>query len=105
MVTQLAHLELTNTLSETITSQVYMDNTNWIGSSKQQIEQTLSIAHDFYKLNNILVNDHKTVLMTTAVQESQIVIPFIEEPFQLLSWLAPNPLLLLPCSRHNLPIF
>ena len=46
-----------------------MDDTNWIGSSKQQIEQTLTIAHDFYKLNNILVNDHKAVLITTQVQE------------------------------------
>jgi hypothetical protein len=45
-----------------------MDDTNWISSSKQQIEQILTIAHDFYKLNNILVNDHKAVLMTTAVQ-------------------------------------
>ena len=45
-----------------------MDDTNWIGSSKQQIEKILTIAHDFYNLNNILVNDHKAVLMTTAVQ-------------------------------------
>jgi len=68
MVTKLAHPELTNTLSETITSQAYMDDTNWIGSSKQQIEKILTIAQDFYNLNNILVNDHKAVLMTTAVQ-------------------------------------
>ena len=64
----LTHPELTNTLSEMITSQAYMDDTNWIGSSKQQIEKILTIAHDFYNLNNILVNDHKAVLMTTAVQ-------------------------------------
>src|SRR5436853_5577935 len=39
----LTHPELTNTLSETITSQAYMDDTNWIGSSKQQIQKLLKI--------------------------------------------------------------
>jgi len=36
-----------------------MDDTNWITSSKEQLEDTLSIMHEFYELNNILVNDTK----------------------------------------------
>src|SRR5688572_7936608 len=46
-----------------------MDDTNWISSSKEQLEDTLGITHEFYDLNNILVNDNKAVLMITKVVE------------------------------------
>ena len=57
------------TLSERVTSQAYMDDTNWITSSKSQLEQILSISQDFYTLNNISVNHNKAVLMTTEAIE------------------------------------
>ena len=46
-----------------------MDDTNWITSSKSQTEKVLNISHDFFNLNNILVNDYKAELMTTTVTE------------------------------------
>ena len=46
-----------------------MDNTNWIASSKDQLEETLGIIREFNELNNILVNDDKAELMTTEVVE------------------------------------
>src|SRR2546423_6292867 len=46
-----------------------MDDTNWITSSKSQTEEILNISHDFFNLNNILVNDYKAELMTTTVTE------------------------------------
>src|SRR2546429_338571 len=46
-----------------------MDDTNWIASSKDQLENTLGITREFNELNNILVNDDKAELMTTEVVE------------------------------------
>jgi len=46
-----------------------MDDTNWIASSKDQLEETLGITHKFNELNNILINDDKAELMTTEVVE------------------------------------
>ena len=52
--------------SEKISSQAFMDDTNWITSSKEQTEEVLAISHDFFSFNNILVNDYKAELMTTT---------------------------------------
>ena len=46
-----------------------MDDTNWVASSKEQLEETLEITREFNDLNNILVNDDKAELMTTEVVE------------------------------------
>src|SRR5437763_1540022 len=46
-----------------------MDDTNWVASSKEQLEEMLGITHEFNDLNNILVNDDKAELMTTEVVE------------------------------------
>ena len=46
-----------------------MDDTNWMASSKVQLEETLGITREFNDLNNILVNDDKAELMTTEVVE------------------------------------
>ena len=54
------------TESVIVSSQAYMDDTSWISSSKEKLECTLSIADEFYTLNNIQVNKLKSVLLTTC---------------------------------------
>jgi Reverse transcriptase (RNA-dependent DNA polymerase) len=44
----------------------YMDDTNWLSSSKENMDGILTISKEFYSFTNILVNDDKAVLMTTA---------------------------------------
>ena len=60
--------DLTNdihqSISVRITAQAYMDDTTWISHTKSQLESTLSIADEFYRLNNIQVNKLKSVLLT-----------------------------------------
>ena len=46
-----------------------MNDTNWMASSKEQLEETLGLTREFNDLNNILVNDDKAELMTTEVVE------------------------------------
>ncbi|CAG8841529.1 31347_t:CDS:1, partial [Racocetra persica] len=40
----------------------YMDNTTWIASSKEQLQNILYTATTFYKLTNIKINLNKLVL-------------------------------------------
>ena len=57
-------------LNVTITSQVYMDDVTWITHDKKSLEQILSIADEFNKLNNIKVNYDKFALATnTKIRE------------------------------------
>src|SRR5436190_2658467 len=58
-----------NSLCERISSQAYMNDTNWMASSKEQLEETLGLTREFNDLNNILVNDDKAELMTSEVVE------------------------------------
>ena len=41
-----------------------MDDTTWFERSKHDIEQILTIADEFYTINNIKVNKLKSVLLT-----------------------------------------
>ena len=41
------------TTAERITSQAYMDDTTWFSRSKNDIKNILTIANEFYTLNNI----------------------------------------------------
>src|SRR2546423_8388352 len=43
-----------------------MDDTNWISDSEQNIASILTISKEFFSFTNILVNDFKAELMTTA---------------------------------------
>src|SRR3989442_7679338 len=44
----------------------YMDDTNWISDSEQNMASILTISKEFFSFTNILVNDFKAELMTTA---------------------------------------
>jgi len=55
--------EIFSTLSCTVTSQAYMDDTTWMTHTKDNLEMILMIADDFYNLNNIKVNKKKSVLL------------------------------------------
>src|ERR1043166_6669561 len=44
----------------------YLNDTTMIASSKQDLEQMLTIADSFYKLNNIKINKMKSILITNS---------------------------------------
>src|ERR1041385_426947 len=56
----------TTTESINIPALAYMDDTNWISGSEQNMASILTIAKEFFSFTNILVNDFKAELMTTA---------------------------------------
>jgi len=82
-----------SSLEVKITSQAYMDDTTWINHKQQQLENILTVADDFYTLNNIQVNKTKSVLITNAIKDgSPVTLQLV--PNQSLSNLASqmNPL-------------
>ncbi|GES93255.1 ribonuclease H-like domain-containing protein [Rhizophagus clarus] len=52
----------------TISSSAYMDNTQWLTPSQNNLEKILEIADSFYKLNNIQVNKEKSELLVRYKQ-------------------------------------
>src|SRR5215216_1082484 len=63
----------TTTLSESISSLAFMDDTNWIANSQQNLEDILVIADDFYDLTRAALNKSKSKLLTTKHLASQTV--------------------------------
>ena len=53
-------------LQITIRSQAYMDDVTWLTHDKKTLENILSIADEFNKINNIKVNYDKFVLATNT---------------------------------------
>ncbi|CAG8853881.1 3991_t:CDS:1, partial [Gigaspora margarita] len=41
----------------------FADDMTWLASNKSQLEQILQIAEDFYKMNDIQINNKKSKLM------------------------------------------
>ena len=68
-VTDLIYLS-THHLSEKISSLAYMDDTNWIASSQQNLEDILSVAEEFYSFTRSALNKEKSKLLTTSHQST-----------------------------------
>ncbi|GBB86825.1 hypothetical protein RclHR1_13270007 [Rhizophagus clarus] len=52
----------------TISSNAYMDDTQWLAPSQNNLEKILEIADSFYKLNDIQVNKEKSELLVRYKQ-------------------------------------
>jgi len=51
-------------LKETIPDTAFIDDMTWLSSSFNTLEFTMNITDSFYKLNDILINDNKAILLT-----------------------------------------
>ncbi|CAI2198962.1 13969_t:CDS:1, partial [Funneliformis geosporum] len=50
-----------------ISSLGYMDDANWIASSKEDLEHILDIADEYYSLTRAAINKNKSRLPTNAL--------------------------------------
>ena len=46
----------------------YMDDTTWITTNQKDLEHIISIADEFYDLNNIKINKSKSILLTNSTK-------------------------------------
>ena len=75
-----------------------MDDTLWIASSKNELEQILELASSFFKMANLKINSLKSILSTNSKNPTPI--NFIQQtitpqpkntPFKFLGcWFLPN---------------
>ena len=63
----------TQRLSERISSLAYMDDTNWIASSKEDLEEILETAEEFYSFTRSALNKDKSKLLTTSRCQSSCI--------------------------------
>ncbi|CAI2196399.1 12166_t:CDS:1 [Funneliformis geosporum] len=56
----------TSSLSLEISSLGYMDDANWISNSKENLEDILSIADEFYGFTKAVINKNKSQLITNS---------------------------------------
>ncbi|CAI2194181.1 9110_t:CDS:1 [Funneliformis geosporum] len=56
----------TSSLSLEISSLGYMDDANWISNSKENLEDILSIADEFYGFTRAAINKNKSQLITNS---------------------------------------
>ena len=65
----------------------YIDDTTWFSNDIPNLEESLSIADDFYQLANICINKDKTILITNNpdLQDKKISILFGNEPIEVQS--------------------
>src|SRR5437868_9958725 len=56
----------------------FADDTTWIANSKEQLEEIIKIAEDFFKINNIQINPSKSRLITintkSNIEEHKIIV-------------------------------
>src|SRR5215216_203580 len=55
----------TQHLTERISSLAYMDDTNWIASFQEDLEEILTVAEEFYSFTRSALNKDKSKLLTT----------------------------------------
>ena len=62
---------------EKILDTAFINNTTWIAKSFEDLRSMLEIAHSFFKLNDILINNDKSVLLTNNRQYSNKPVTFL----------------------------
>src|SRR3954447_22903405 len=65
-----------SSLSATVSSLAFMDDTNWIASSQQDLEDILQVAEEFYDLTRSALNKDKSKLLTTKSDTATIPLKF-----------------------------
>src|SRR5207253_4190605 len=71
----------TNQLQTSISVLAFMDDTLWIASSKNELEQILELASSFFKMANLKINPLKSILSTNSKNPSSI--NFIQQTISL----------------------
>ena len=62
----------TNQLQTSTSVLAFMDDTLWIASSKNELEQILELASSFFKMANLKINPLKSILSTNSKNPSSI---------------------------------
>src|SRR5205085_4908332 len=62
----------TNQLQTSTSVLAFMDDTLWIASSKNKLEQILELASSFFKMANLKINPLKSILSTNSKNPSSI---------------------------------
>ncbi|KAG9292351.1 hypothetical protein G9A89_015221 [Geosiphon pyriformis] len=88
----------------------FVNDTIWVGSSQAAIQHILNVASDFFCLNDISINNDKTVIQAESKLASVIafansvgvlghLFSYRFHDFQILSWRPCHPLLFPVCVR------
>lgn len=62
-------------LSISVSCMAYVDDTTWVSSSKDKLQEILDIAATFYKLNDSMINTLKSKLMVVNCPEHLRLVP------------------------------
>ncbi|KAG9296410.1 hypothetical protein G9A89_015002 [Geosiphon pyriformis] len=62
-VAKIGRLESQTGLTSFLTASAFVNNTIWIGSSQAATQHILDIASEFFKINDISINNNKTVVI------------------------------------------
>ncbi|RHZ78512.1 hypothetical protein Glove_162g73 [Diversispora epigaea] len=65
------HSGVRNRLKLRVSVAIYVDDTNWFASNRENMEKILKIANEFYCMNDIAINKSKSHLIAINVEESE----------------------------------